>query len=331
VLLPVRDARSTLAECLLSLRAQTLPAHEVVAVDDGSTDGSRAVLDAWAAADPRVRVIAQDALGLVPALNRGLLAVRAPFVARMDADDVADPRRLELQAAALAADAALTAIGSRVRLLAPPAARVDGMRAYVDWQNGLLTHDEIVRDFHVESPLVHPSVTMRTEALRSLSGYRAIDGPEDYDLWLRGLAAGWRYAKRAETLLDWRDRPDRLTRADPRYGEERFRALKADALARAYLSGGRPVVLWGAGPIGKAWSKELRARGVRLSAFVEVDPGKIGQLVHGAPVVDVAAAAAIGGRPLHLACVGRPDARARIRAAAARLGLHEPDDLVAVA
>jgi len=327
----VRDARSTLPDCLRSLAAQTLGAHEVVAVDDGSTDGSGALLREWAARDARVRVVAQDAAGLVAALNRGLEAVRAPLVARMDADDVADPRRLELQVAALAADRSLTAIGSRVRVLAEPGVRNDGMRAYVDWQNGLVTHEQVARDLYVESPLVHPSVTMRTDALWALSGYRAFDGPEDYDLWLRGFAAGWRFAKHEETLLDWRDRADRLTRADPRYREDRFRALKADALVRARLSAGRAVVLWGAGPIGKAWSKELRARGVLLAAFVEVDPGKIGQVVHGAPVVSVAGAAGLAGGPLHLACVGQPEARARIRAAAARLGLAEPDDLVAVA
>ncbi|MET0554619.1 MAG: glycosyltransferase, partial [Vicinamibacteria bacterium] len=264
MLLPVRDARPTLAACLQSLRAQTLGAHEVIAVDDGSTDGSREILDQWAAADPRVRVVAQEARGLVAALNRGLAHARAPLIARMDADDLCHPRRLELQARALAGDRTLIAVGSRVRVVADEGLRNDGMRAYVDWQNGLLAHDAIARDLYVESPLVHPSVTLRTDALRALSGYRAFDGPEDYDLWLRGFAAGWRFAKHPETLLDWRDRPGRLTRSDPRYGEDRFRALKADALVRARLGADGRVVLWGAGPIGKAWSKELRGRGVAV-------------------------------------------------------------------
>jgi glycosyltransferase involved in cell wall biosynthesis len=327
----VRDACTTLPACLASLRAQTLLAHELIAVDDGSRDGSRALLEQWAAEDPRLRVIAQEAAGLVAALNRGLGHARAPLVARMDADDWCHPRRLELQWEALAADPALTAVGSRVRVVAEEGVRNDGMRAYVDWQNGLLSHQAIARDLYVESPLVHPSVTLRTAALRALGGYRAFDGPEDYDLWLRGFAAGWRFAKHPEVLLDWRDRPDRLTRSDPRYGEDRFRALKAEALVRAHLGAGRRVVLWGAGPIGKSWSKELRARGQQIAAFVEVDPGKIGQLVHGAPVVSVLGAAALPRGSLHLACVGQATARARIRAEATRLGLTEPDDLVAVA
>ncbi len=64
------------------------------------------------------------------------------------------------------------------------------MRAYVEWQNALVDHDAMARDRFVESPLVHPSVAMRTAALRRLGGWRDFDGPEDYDLWLRALRRG---------------------------------------------------------------------------------------------------------------------------------------------
>ncbi len=82
------------------------------------------------------------------------------------------------------------------------------MQAYVDWQNGLLDHDAIVRDLFVESPLVHPSVMMRTESLRALGGYRDFDGPEDYDLWLRAARGGppVREAPGGRSC-SWRDSP----------------------------------------------------------------------------------------------------------------------------
>jgi glycosyltransferase involved in cell wall biosynthesis len=326
VLLPVRDALATLPECLDSLAAQTLADHEVVAVDDGSRDGSGGWLEARARADPRVRVVRAPARGLVAALNEALAAARGTFVARMDADDRALPPRLALQAERLRTDAGVDVLGSRVRLDGGRR----GMRAYVAWQNRLLDHDAIVRDLYVESPLVHPSVMMRTGTLRALGGYRAFDGPEDYDLWLRAHAVGLRFAKRPETLLVWRDRPDRLTRADPRYGSERFLALKLEALLDGPLAARPSVVIWGAGPIGKRWSRELRARGVAVSAFVEVDRRKIGQRIHDAPVVAVTDAGGVPGR-LHLGAVGQPGARARIRAEAQRLGLCEPIDFIAVA
>jgi len=326
IILPVRDAAPFLEESLLSLRAQTVADHEIVAIDDGSTDGSPAILQEFAAADPRITVLRRTG-GLVAALGAGLLAARAPLVARMDADDVAHAERLERQARRLDEDARVDLLGCRV--VVDPSAGA-GMRAYVDWSNGLLDHDQIVRDLFVESPLVHPTLMMRTRALRALGGWRAFDGPEDYDLWLRAHAAGLRFGKLGEPLLFWRDRPGRLTRVDPRYGAARFLALKIEHLERTHLGPGRDLVIWGAGKIGKSWARAFRARGRSVAGFVEVDPAKIGQRIHGAPVVTVALAGRFEGA-LHLAAVGQPGARARIRAQAARLGIGDGRDLVAVA
>lgn len=330
MLLPVRDAVATLGACLDSLAAQTLADHEVVAVDDGSRDGSGEVLRARARSDPRLRVLGTPPRGLVPALNLALEEARAPLVARMDADDRARGERLLLQAERFERDPAVDVLGCRVRLAGTGAPPGEGMRAYVRWQNALLDHDAMARDRFVESPLVHPSVAMRRVTLRRLGGWRAFDGPEDYDLWLRAFHEGLRFAKLAEVLLDWHDSAGRLTRTDPRYGPGRFLALKLEWLARGPLAGGRPAVVWGAGPVGKGWSRALRAAGHEVQAFVEVNPRKIGARVHGAPVVAVEEAARLRG-PLHLAAVGQPGARERIRAEAARLGLAEGADLVAVA
>jgi glycosyltransferase involved in cell wall biosynthesis len=330
VLLPVRDARPTLADCLHSLTAQTLEDHEVVAVDDGSRDGSAELLEAYARADGRLRVVRTEARGLVTALNTALAHARAPLVARMDADDLAHSERLARQAEWLSADPGVDVLGCRVRLLAEEDALNRGMRAYVGWLNALLDHEAITRDLFVESPLAHPSVMMRTAALRALGGYRAFDGPEDYDLWLRAHTAGLRFGKLAKTLLLWRDGAGRLSRTDPRYAPDRFLDLKLHALARGPLAGHRPVVIWGAGPVGKGWSRALARHGHPVAAFVEVDPRKIGGSIHGAPVVPVAGAAAFRG-PLHLAAVGQAKARDRIREEAHRLGLCEGRDLLAVA
>lgn len=116
----------------------------------------------------------------------------------------------------------------------------------------------------------------------------------------------------------------------PRYAPERFLALKLEALRRGPLAGGRAVVVWGAGRIGKAWARALLAGAHPLAAFVEVDPRKVGQRIHGARVLSVDAARGLRG-PLHLAAVGQKGARERIRKEAARLGLVDGVDLVAVA
>jgi hypothetical protein len=330
VLLPVRDARATLGACLDSLETQTLADHEVVAVDDGSRDGSLAYLRERAARDARIRVITGPPRGLVAALGQALAEARAPLVARIDADDVAHPERLRLQAERLEQDASVDVLGCRVAATALPGAAVgEGMRAYVAWVNGLASHEAMARDRFVESPVVHPSVAMRAAALRALGGYRETGGPEDYDLWLRAFEAGLRFAKLDATLLEWRDSPGRLTRRDPRYSPEAFLRLKVGALVRGPLRG-RPAVVWGAGPVGKAFARALVDASQRVLAFVDVDPRKIGQVVHGVPVVGLEAAPGFEGA-LHFAAVGQPGARERIRAEAGRLGLEDGSDLVAVA
>jgi S-adenosylhomocysteine hydrolase len=105
----------------------------------------------------------------------------------------------------------------------------------------------------------------------------------------------------------------------PRYAAERFFALKLEALD-AETPAGAAFVIWGAGPIGKGWARALLARGRRVRAFVEVDPRKLGRVIHGAPVIRVEDAAAYGA-DIHVAAVGNATSRAEIRRRAAALGL----------
>lgn len=327
VLLPVRDAVQTLPECLASLRRQTLAEFEVLAVDDGSRDGSRALLESLAGEEPRLRLLSSAGRGLVAALNLGLAQARAPLLARMDADDVAHPERLARQVERLASGPGVDLLATAVEV----AGRLGpGMRRYVAWSNALLTHEQILADLLVESPLVHPSVMAPTALLRELGGYRDFDGPEDYDLWLRAARAGARFAKLERPLLVWRDSPGRLTRVSPRYAPERFRDLKLAALEAGPLRVPRPVVLWGGGPVAKAWCRALAGRGHEVAAFVDVHPRRIGGRLQGRPVLALAAAHDLAGA-LHLAAVGQPGGRERIRAAAAAQGLVDGRDLLAVA
>jgi hypothetical protein len=249
----------------------------------------------------------------------------------MDADDVAHHERLERQTARLESDPGVDVLGCRVEMLcAPGVPPSGGMRVYADWLNQLLDHASMARERFVESPVVHPSVALRRETLLALGGWRDIRGPEDYDLWLRAFDAGLRFAKLPQTLLRWRDHPRRLTRTDPRYAADRFLALKLAALRWGPLAGDRPAVVWGAGPVGKAWARALRGAGNPVVAFVEVDPRKIGETIQGAPVLAVADVGAVPGA-IHLAAVGQRGARERIRTEARRLGLVDGTDLFAVA
>jgi len=326
-LLPCRNAASTLPEAIASLDAQTFGDVEVIAVNDGSLDDTAALLDEWAARDPRVRVLHEPRCGLVASLEAARHVAGADLLARMDADDIAHPERLERQVALLDATPAVAACGTLVRYVPRHTLR-DGARRYEAWINALVTPADIERELFVECPIPHPTLMIRREALSAVGGYRDPGWPEDYDLVLRLWSAGARMQKVDEVLLDWRDSPGRLSRRDPRYDENAFRRCKVHYLGRRI--GRRDVVVWGAGPVGKAFARALQGVGHRVAAFVDLDPRKIGQEIHGAPVIPPDGVNAFR-RAFCVGAVGSPGAREEIRAMLAAFGWREPEEWSAVA
>jgi len=327
VLLPCRDAAVTLDAALTSLARQTYGDFEVVAVDDGSADATGLLLDAWAARDRRIRVLRTPPRGIVPALEAARAAAGGELLARMDADDVSHPDRFARQVALLDARPALAACGTRIRYV-PRRGLRGGARRYERWINALVTPDDIARELFVECPIPHPTLMIRAAVLAAVGGYRDPGWPEDYDLVLRAWTAGHPMAKVDAVLLDWRESPDRLSRRDPRYAEDAFRRCKVRYLARRIA--GRDVVVWGAGPVGKAFARALQDAGHRVGAFVEIDPRKIGQEIHGAPVVAPAALSA-WRQAFCVAAVGAAGAREDIRATLTLAGWREPEEWCAVA
>ncbi len=98
VLLPIYNVDFSLEECLKSILSQTHKLFEVVAVDDGSSDSSTAILSRFASLDSRIKPFYLNRnKGVVAALNFGLQKCKGKWVARMDADDLMHPHRLALQ------------------------------------------------------------------------------------------------------------------------------------------------------------------------------------------------------------------------------------------
>ena len=292
----------------------------MLALDDGSSDGGPERVRGLARRDRRIRLISVGGVGLVGALQRGSELADTPFVARMDADDRCHPDRIGRQLSYMEDTPNVGALGSQVAAEGAG----EGLERYVEWQNGLLSPDEHARELFVEAPLCHPSVMLRREALDAVGGYRDVDGPEDYDLWLRLDAAGWQLAKLPEVLLTWCHSEGRATFGDPRYGLNRFRATKAPFLARRALAAGRPVVLWGAGPTGKRMARDLEPHGVRPAFFVDIDPRKIGREARGRRIHGPDAL--LAGEHFVVAAVGARGARELIRADLQERGFVEGVD-----
>ena len=307
-LLPFRDARPWLSQAVESMLADSGPDDELILVDDGSTDSSADTLPA----DPRIRVFRQEAQGIAVALERGRAEARAPWIARMDADDITLRGRIDAQISLLSRFPELAVVGGRAELMetTPPAG--EGMRLYVDWVNQL---DDLHRELLVESPLFHPAVCMRASAIDAVGGYRDGSLPEDYDLWLRLVTAGHRIANLPQPVVKIRDRPNRLTRTDSRYSKAAFREARCEFLKQGPLKNPSKVVVWGGKKGARPWLQWLARESHELVAVIDIVPGTERG---GTPLLPPAELASLEFDVL-LVSVGRRGARELIRADIHRL------------
>jgi len=196
VLLPARNAGRFIDQALDSVLAQTERDLEVVVINDGSTDDTGERVRAWVARDPRCRMFAAEGIGPAGALNVALQHARGTLLARMDADDVSLPTRLARQRARFERNSQLVACGTW--------ARTFGDAGSHTWRPPVA--DGAIRARLIfDSPLVHPTVMMRRDALDAFRPvYRAEFGrAEDYDLWERLQRRG-KMENLPEVLLRYR-------------------------------------------------------------------------------------------------------------------------------
>lgn len=186
VVLAVRDAVDRLAEALDSVLSQRGVELELIAVDDGSVDGTAELLSQRAALDARLRVVRQPASGLTAALRAGCALAKGELVARQDAGDVSLPDRLRRQAVAFAEHPRLALASCFTECRAPRGEwlYVDRGRAEPGVERSLFGAEGVAGD-HV-GPTSHGSAMFRRELYERAGGYREEFAlAQDWDLWLR--------------------------------------------------------------------------------------------------------------------------------------------------
>lgn len=223
VILPVYNGEAYLREAVDSILGQTYADFELIVIDDGSRDGTAAVLDA--VRDPRVRVVHQDNMGLALTLNKGIGLARGEYIARQDADDISRPERLARQVDYLDAHPACGLLGTW--------SVIQEDRVLTSRQHRHpCSNGELQLRLLFDSFFVHSSVMMRRSALHR-SGLYPTDPernpPEDFDLWLR-IAREHELANLAEPLLVYREVPGSISRTRAALLDRRAIAIAAENL-----------------------------------------------------------------------------------------------------
>ena len=234
VVLPVHDAAPFVREAVCSILHQTLRDFELIVVDDGSTDGTPAILRRLERVDARLRVVTGPRRGLVAALNAGFALARGEFVARMDADDVAMPDRLAKQLAFLEQNPDVVLLGTQVRFLDPYKTPIGDSALPTD-HAGI---DALLLGGNGQA-VVHPAAMLRRTAYDRVGGYRAeiaraADGSdvcEDLDLYLR-LAEIGRVANLPQVLLGYRQHYASITRTKMAEQAQALPRIVGEAYAR---------------------------------------------------------------------------------------------------
>ncbi len=203
VAMSVYDSGPFLRPAIESILSQTFTDFEFLIVNDGSRDGSGAVIDDYARADSRIVAIHQENRGLVSSLNRMIAMARAPWIARMDSDDIALPDRFAKQIAFFDDNPDHGLLGANSFIIDTTGDRLD--RPPVSRP---LCHDDIVANFRDGVNLHHPTIMVRTDLMRNVGGYRAqFRFAQDYDLYLR-LIPHTKMANLNDPLLEYRVHSD---------------------------------------------------------------------------------------------------------------------------
>ena len=175
VLMPVYNGEAYLSEAVDSILNQTFTDFEFLIINDGSTDRTKQILESYT--DYRICLVHQKNIGLIKSLNKGILLSKGELIARMDADDISEHNRLQMQFEFMASNPEVAVCGSWAKIFG----EVENLWKYP------LNHDEICCKQLFSSSIVHPSVIMRRSVLLNSNLFYEENAfwAEDYDLWVR--------------------------------------------------------------------------------------------------------------------------------------------------
>lgn len=279
ILMPVKNTAPFLEECLNSICQQTEQYWELLTVNDHSTDTSNLILDAFSKKDTRIKVFQNDGKGIIDALRLAYHQSEGKLITRMDADDKMEAQKLAvLKKQLLTYGQGYLATG----LVQYFSAMTLGMgyQKYQTWLNQLTKTGQNFSEIYKECVIPSPCWMVFRSDLECCQAFQPDRYPEDYDLCFRFYKNNLKIIPNNQVLHQWRDHPNRSSRNDEHYADNRFLDLKLDYFLQLDYNENRPLSLWGAGKKGKIIAKNLLAHNIPFY-WVCNNTNKIGATIYG--------------------------------------------------
>lgn len=226
LIMSVYNGEDYLREAVESVLNQTFTDWELIVINDCSTDSTAQILADFAARDSRVKVYPNEVnLRLPSSLNRALTIAQGKYVARMDADDICLPDRLEKQYAFMEANPDIALSSCR----------------FMTWKKGVIASggcggrndaDSIKALLLVTNPILHPGIIAKAEVIKSLGYDKTFTCTEDMELWTRFILAGYKVEVQSEYLMIYRLHEKQITETTLEKQKREVAAIQKNYMAK---------------------------------------------------------------------------------------------------
>lgn len=279
ILTPFKNTEAYLADCIQSILNQTYTNWELLIIDDGSTDSSHHIINAFAENDIRIKLFKNTGSGIIDALQFAFSKSKGLYITRMDSDDIMMPNKLEMLlnnlinygkkhvAVGLVEYFSETGVGA-------------GYKNYEVWLNNLTKTGNNYSEIYKECVIPSPCWMIHRTDLIACDAFNPNLYPEDYDLTFRFYKHQFKCIPCTDILHQWRDYSTRTSRTHIHYAQNHFTELKLRHFLNIDYNPEKTIVIWGAGSKGKLMARILTKKKIHFEWICD-NPNKIGKDIYG--------------------------------------------------
>ncbi|CAH8283761.1 glycosyltransferase involved in cell wall biosynthesis [Mariniflexile fucanivorans] len=284
ILTPFKNTEAYLADCIHSILNQTFTSWELIIIDDGSTDESYKIVNAFAEHEPRIKLFKNSGSGIIDALQLAFSHSKGDYITRMDSDDIMMPNKLEVLLNNLITFGKKHVAVGLVEYFSETGVG-EGYKSYETWLNNLTktgtNYSEIYKECVIPSPcwMIHRTDFMACDAFNP-NLY-----PEDYDLTFRFYKHQFKCIPCDVVLHQWRDYSTRTSRTHIHYAQNHFTELKLRHFLEIDYNKEKTITIWGAGTKGKLMASILIEKNIPFEWICD-NPKKIGKDIYGKELKD---------------------------------------------